>query len=137
LNGKGKGRQQYEFNYKLNNTSQGKAYFRLKITDADGKTAYSSVKTITLGDNGQFSPSVYPNPVVNEVNIQLGAPQTGTISAELIGLNGQVLQSRQLKASKLTNLQFSLNRKYPAGAYFLRVRNADTGNQAVTRLYIQ
>jgi hypothetical protein len=52
-------------------------------------------------------------------------------------MNGQVLQSRQFSGTKLTNIQFSLNRKYPSGAYFLRVKNAGAGSQAVTKIFIQ
>jgi hypothetical protein len=103
----------------------------------NGKTAYSTIKSISFGDNGNLEPSVYPNPVVNDVNVRFGAPQTGTLTAELISLNGQVLQSKQMKANRLTNIQFNLTRKYTSGAYFMRIRNAETGTQAVTRLFIQ
>ena len=137
LDGKGSGTQQYQYNYPMTGSPQGKLYFRVKIMNKDGQSTYSAVKVVTYGENATLQPSVYPNPVVNEVNIRLATPQTGSLSAELLSMNGQVLQSRQFSGTKLTNIQFTLNRKYPSGAYFLRVKNAGAGTQAVTRLYIQ
>jgi hypothetical protein len=137
LEGRGKGTQKYHYDHPLQSTPQGKLYFRVKMINKDGQSIYSAVKMVAYGENAGIEPSVFPNPVVNEVNIRMGAPQTGTLSAEILSMNGQVLQSRQYKANRLTNLQFNLNRKYPSGAYFLRVKNAETGTQAVTRVFIQ
>ena len=137
LDGKGSGTQQYQYNYLITGSPQGKLYFRVKIMNKDGQSTYSAVKMVSYGENAMLQPSVYPNPVVNEVNIRLATPQTGSLSAELLLMNGQALQSRQFSGIKLTNIQFNLNRKYPAGAYFLLVRNAGAGTQAVTRPYIK
>jgi hypothetical protein len=137
LDGKGSGTQQYQYNYPMTGSPQGKLYFRVKIMNKDGQFIYSAVKVASSGENATLQPSVYPNPVVNEVNIRLATPQTGSLSAELLSMNGQVLQSRQFSGTKLTNIQFSLNRKYPSGAYFLRVKNAGAGSQAVTKIFIQ
>lgn len=137
LDGKGSGTQQYQYHYPITGSPQGKLYFRVKILNKDGQFIYSAVKVISYGENATLQPSVFPNPVVNEVNIRLATPQTGSLSAELLSMNGQVLQSRQFTGNKLTNIQFNLNRKYPSGAYFLRVKNAGAGTQAVTRLFIQ
>lgn len=137
LEGRGQGTQKYHYNHALQSTPQGKLYVRVKLVNKDGQSIYSAVKMVAYGENSGIEPSVFPNPVVNEVNIRMGAPQTGTLSAEILSMNGQVLQSRQYKANRLTNLQFTLNRKYPSGAYFLRVKNAETGTQAVTRVFIQ
>ncbi|MGB4770782.1 MAG: T9SS type A sorting domain-containing protein [Chitinophagaceae bacterium] len=135
--GKGLGTQRYSYAEPLSNLKGDKVYFRVKLFDKNGKFSYSAVKVVYLGEQSELQPSVYPNPVVNEVNIKLATPQTGSLSAELMSMNGQVLQSRQFSGTKLTNIQFNLNRKYPSGAYFLRVKNAAVGSQSVTRIYIQ
>ena len=137
LESSGSGTQQYQYNYPLTANPQGKLYFRVKIINKDGQFIYSAIKVASYGENTSLEPAIYPNPVISEVNVRLATPQTGTVSAELMSVNGQVLQSRQFSGTKLTNIQFTLNRKYPSGAYFLRVKNAASGNQAVTRIYIQ
>jgi hypothetical protein len=78
-----------------------------------------------------------PNPVVNDVKCSFWCASDRYADCGTDSLNGQVLQSKQMKANRLTNIQFNLTRKYASGAYFMRVRNAETGTQAVTRLFIQ
>lgn len=136
LNGKGKGSQQYSV-VDRPGSAKGKLYYRLKVTDASGRSAYSSVKTVVLDETAMEQPTIYPNPVTNHANLQFNAPQSGTLVAELIGMNGQVLQSKQVRASRLMNLQFSLDRKYPGGTYMVRVRNVETGSQSLSRIFIQ
>ena len=137
LSGKGKGSQQYNLTDRPGATPPKKLYYRLSITDVRGRVSYSSVKAVSLGTPGGTAPSIYPNPVTSLLNLQFPTPQTGLLTAELVGMNGQVLQSRQVNAGRLLNLQISLARKYPAGTYVLRVRNAGNGQQSISRVFIQ
>jgi hypothetical protein len=36
----------------------------------------------------------------------------------------------------MTSVQVGLDRQYPSGTYYLRIRNADSGEQAVKRVFI-
>jgi hypothetical protein len=56
--GKGKGNQKYTVDHQFSTPAQGKMYFRVKLTDMNGKTAYSTIKSISFGDNGNLEPSI-------------------------------------------------------------------------------
>ena len=137
LSGKGKGSQQYDITDRPGAAENQKLYYRLRIIDAAGRSSYSAVKAVSLGDPEGAGPSIYPNPVTSLMNLQFPGPQSGLLTAELMGINGQVLQTRQVNAQRLLNLQVSLARRYPSGTYFLRVRNAGNGQQSISRVFIE
>jgi hypothetical protein len=136
MKGRGRGAQQYSVTDKPD-AGQARVYYRLKLTDAAGRSAYSAVKTVLMEGGGMATPTIYPNPVTNRINMQFPGPQSGTLTAELIGMNGQVLQARQVRANRLMNMDLTLDRKYPGGTYMVRVRNAETGSQSLSRIFIQ
>ncbi len=136
-NSAGTGIKHYTQDYTATASVHGRLYFRVRQTDAQNRESYSSIKTVSLDDNGLINPSIFPNPVVNRVNVQFESPQTGTLSVELINTAGQIMQQNTVRAVKMYNLQFSLQQKYPRGSYWLRVRNGQTGEQSVSRVSLQ
>ncbi len=98
-------------------------YYRLKMTDIDGTAAYSSVKKITNAVAASIS--VYPNPVVNTVNIRLGEEE-GTWAYAVTTIDGKTL-----KAGSIAGSQASLDlENAPKGLLIIRLKNAE--NEAQT-----
>lgn len=137
ISGFGNGKQEYRYSHPLSNPGQGKMYFRVKQVGATGRGSYSQVRYVSFGENGDLQPAIFPNPVEAQVMVRFATPQTGSVMAEIISMNGQVLQKRQVSGSRLTGMELTLNRKYPSGTYWLRVRNLETGTQATERIYVQ
>jgi hypothetical protein len=137
ISGFGNGKQEYKYSHPVSNPGQGKMYFRVKQVVSNGRGSYSQVRYISFGENGDLQPAIFPNPVDAQVMVRFATPQTGNVMAEIISMNGQVLQKRQVTGSRLTGMELTLNRKYPSGTYWLRVRNLETGAQATERIYVQ
>jgi hypothetical protein len=90
------------YSWNDNNPAIGNSYYRIKQTDFDGKTDYSSIKSFSF-ENGAFT--LYPNPATNVINIK---SESQIESAELIVLNsfGQEITNKVYKTS-LTQLDIS------------------------------
>ncbi|MFT3933609.1 MAG: T9SS type A sorting domain-containing protein [Chitinophagaceae bacterium] len=99
----------------------GKAYYRLKLVDIDGRFGYS--KTIGLNIScGNGSIQVYPNPANDVVNVVIAAqPAAGKQIATLTDALGQTLVTQLLN----TGSNRILVNKFPAGTYALSIE----GNQ--------
>ncbi len=136
-NAKGIGIKNYNAEYDVKNTDNGRLYFRIQQTDAQNRVSYSQVKTISFDENGLINPAIFPNPAVKTMNIQFESPQTGTLKVELINTTGQVMQQSTVRAAKMGSLQFDLSQRYPRGTYWLRVVNMGTGEQSVSRVALQ
>jgi hypothetical protein len=132
----GRGTKTYSYTHDLNGNAKGKLYYRVKQMDQQNFAAYTSIQYVSFSDEGPMNPEIYPNPVVNNINVSLGSPQTGQVVADLVSITGQTLLSRSYKAAGMTSFQLALNRQYPSGTYWLRVRNAETGEQVVRRVFI-
>ena len=96
----------------------GTNYYRLKITDKDGKITYSEVKIVNFGKAGSMS--VYPNPAVDVANITFAAvlknkPATIQVFAE----NGQSVLVKEIAAvSAIETIDVSA---LPNGKYVVRI----------------
>ncbi len=112
----GSAQNNYEFtdNTPLNGTS----YYRLSQSDKTGKATLSEVKTL-LTQLKEALASVYPNPVVNAINLQL-KEYTGSVTAMLVNAQGAVVHKEVIAASSATSsYRLNLATKLPAGAYYL------------------
>ena len=88
------------------------AFYRLKIIENDGKTAYSRLVTVKLP--GKNNITVYPVPAKNEVWVKWMG--TASEAASLIDVNGRVLKS--ITASEAAQkIDIST---LPVGIYFVR-----------------
>jgi hypothetical protein len=133
----GNGTKNYVQSYTPGNTDQGRLFFRIRQINTQNRESFSQVKTISFDENGLINPVIYPNPAVKTITVQFESPQTGMLTTELLNTVGQVMQQSNIHATKLNNMQFDLKQKYPRGSYWLRVRNAGTGEQSVNRVTIQ
>lgn len=78
------------------NADQGKAFYRLKLVDNDGKIEYSRIIVLDI-QCGKASVLVYPNPAKDFVNINItGADARGTMGS-LFNMAGQIVLSKSLQ----------------------------------------
>lgn len=90
IEGAGNTNSTSSYSWKDTNPKVGDSYYRIKQTDFDGQTDYSSVQSITI-EGGEIQ--VYPNPGVNIVNIK---SENSNSNSEIVILNsfGQNVTNR-------------------------------------------
>lgn len=71
--------------YTFDDKQPGVYYYRLQIVDKDGKTAYS--ETIKMNTHSTGNINIYPNPVVDNLTIQIN-------NAQLVGTKATITDSR-------------------------------------------
>ncbi|MDP4131336.1 MAG: T9SS type A sorting domain-containing protein, partial [Bacteroidota bacterium] len=69
------------------NPYNGVSYYRLEQTDRDGKTSYSPIVSVKIGQSASIL--VYPNPATDQVRITTAG--TGQLNVMLFNSNGQQL----------------------------------------------
>jgi hypothetical protein len=98
----------------------GTSYYRIRITDKDGKYLYSSI--VTAGGK-QVKFSLFPNPAQSSLEIQYPAiAETGSL--EIISAGGSKLKSVPLKAGATSTL-LDVRFLHP-GFYLLRFSNGSS-----------
>lgn len=120
------------YSYADNNINDhGIVYYRLKIVDRDGKTAYSSIIRIVAGARG--SKSIYPNIISDRVLNIYRDNGMGLRSVELVNVLGHRVMVKQLNPNQ-TNYRVILP-VLPGGAYFVRLFGVD--NISMERVMIK
>ncbi|HSN59457.1 MAG TPA: T9SS type A sorting domain-containing protein, partial [Ferruginibacter sp.] len=89
-------------------------YYRLKITGINGDVKYSDIIVVRSGNNTGIS--MYPNPVVNTLNIT-GLKNNSTI--KIINASGQVVNLQRTTASSMSMNVAELK----AGIYVIEILN--------------
>jgi hypothetical protein len=107
----------------------GKNYYRLMITDNNGSTMYSAVKSLTFAkqiNSSGSNISIYPNPATTYVNVAIVAQANAkSYSIRVTSSTGKVLRTGTINTTLWQTNVTSLM----AGTYFIQVIN-DT-NKAV------
>jgi hypothetical protein len=99
----------------INNAKLSVADAKVKLENSNGKNQ----------DEGMVS--VYPNPVTNNLNIEYIMEQDGLFSAELLTLQGVVVQkSNPLNSKTGFNKTMIRIHEIPNGAYLLKVNIGNT-----------
>lgn len=97
----------------------GKNFYRLKMTDADGKVSYSPVVAVLNGITGVTIAGLYPTVVTSETSLSIAADKSTTLETMITDINGKLIRtSRQLinDGSNLVKVDCS---SLPAGVYNL------------------
>ena len=110
-------------NYLLNNynitdahPSNGKNFYRLKITDAQHKSTFSKIVKVDFGKNNPVI--IYPNPVSSELRINIPA-SSSIYTINIVNTNGQIIKQFRSTAQNLVLNVTSLSK----GMYFLHIHN--------------
>jgi len=107
-----------QFFYADNALPNGTYYYRLKMTDKDGKITYSNIAIVKVGTREQFV-SVYPNPVKRGESLLLSLQNITITKIEIINAIGQVVYSSSAKQTGSFSLPVSSS--LMPGQYVIRV----------------
>lgn len=99
-------------------------YYRIKSTEFNGSVSYSKVLVVRMNETNA-NLLAYPNPVKNNLQVQLTAPK-GIVEVEVRDLAGRTVQS-VLLSSQGSTLYTSLDvSSLPRGTYLLKANNQST-----------
>ncbi len=113
VNAAGSGNRNYSYNDK-NPPFGTRAYYRLKMVDADGKFTFSTVVLINQAANQPIT--LFPNPAVSVVNISMGNAKLLNTFVQLTDAKGALV-----RAFQLTNYQQAVNvQPLAKGMYLLQ-----------------
>lgn len=125
------------YQYIDHNVPCDKAYYRLEMEDLDGKTNISKVVSVVFGDTKQPI-TVYPNPVIDQFTINIGAGNAGAYKISMYSASGQILMvdQRNVTASEqkiLMQRPFNIAQ----GTYILIIQNTTTNEKYITKLFFK
>lgn len=126
----------YLYQYNINKSSYGKAYFRIKQS-AESITSYSATRTVDLSQGEEIQASIYPNPAVRSINLNFQSPVTGVFFVQLINQVGQPVFSKNIKVNNASSLQLPAGHLPASGIYYLAAKEAVTGKTFTTKLLIR
>ena len=106
--------------FTIESLSNGETELILKATDIYGATAEQHV-TVIVNQSEVMELNIFPNPVVNTVNIKWTSRWAGDVTVEVVALNGAIVRQFNIDDVQLkTYSQLDLS-TLPTGAYFLHV----------------
>ena len=104
----------------------GNNYYRLKITGINGTAMYSN--TVMLKGNGS-TVSVYPNPVLQQLYVDLSTVTAGTYSIGIYSAAGEIVYRQTINTSQNRFAVIDRTVNMPAGIYMVAITNKATGGQ--------
>ena len=128
LSGAGNSNQLINYKWTDNNPFNGGNYYRLKQTDYDGKFEYSNIIQVDCNNNNenQSSISVFPNPALNEININ--AQVKGKVQIEIYNSLGVLVSKNEMDGESSNQSQFfkinveALNK----GIYYIKISDQNS-----------
>ncbi|HTR28271.1 MAG TPA: T9SS type A sorting domain-containing protein [Puia sp.] len=121
-----------DYSFVDSHPAQGTTEYRLVLVDRDGRTAYSPVKAVRLGQIAAVS--VYPNPASDFVNVSLSGEASVSANIRLVNLAGQVLLEKTVTNAGGTTIPLTVS-SYPAGNYLIVITASD-GSKQVNKILI-
>ena len=97
-------------------------YYRLKTLLTNGKVSYSAIIAVQLDGNEAVSVRVFPNPVRDQLQLQVQSSESSSIIVSLVDANGRMVQQFERKLLPGNNdLLYKFNYQLQSGVYFLRM----------------
>ena len=128
---------QQPFSFTDANPAKGVNYYRLKLTDATGKTTYSSVVSLINAASGIDILNITPNPIVGGTfSLKLSAAQKTNMEVMITDMQGRVMQKQVVNAVAGFNVVPVDVRSLSAGTYQL-VGYSSEGRTRILRFVIQ
>jgi hypothetical protein len=96
-------------------------YYRLRQVDFDGKTTSYDPIAIKLSTvNSGFNVTVYPNPVVNTIQLQIENGQSGNIDIVIYDISGTAVARKNVAVEKgMTSVSIDNLDALAGGIYFM------------------
>nr|WP_294907785.1 T9SS type A sorting domain-containing protein [uncultured Lacibacter sp.] len=113
----------YTFTDAIVNFNSNNIYYRLKITDKNGRVWYSEIQLLKTNNAIVFHASVNPNPVTgNRMHINLSSPQTNNAVIQLLNISGAVIHTHKQTVIKGSNIiHINGTSTWQPGLYILRI----------------
>jgi len=124
----GKNGIQKEYGFTDANSFAGKNYYRLKITDADGKFKYSEV--VTTSNTSIANIIIYPVPVKDRIIIKLNSLAKSKYDVDVIDGQGRVVLRTSFTVDAGTTSKEIGAAALKQGTYFVKIKN-DEGSQVI------
>ncbi|MFT3846872.1 MAG: T9SS type A sorting domain-containing protein [Lacibacter sp.] len=123
----------YSFKENLQNVSAKAIFYRLKMVDIDNKYSYSEIRMLRLSNEPSIKISTFPNPVTNELRVQIPAEwQEKQVLYEIYNSNGILVKHvSNAKASQVQQINVS---NLGAGTFIVKVR---TGSETMSSKIIK
>lgn len=117
------GRSQQPIQYQVidNSPYLGLNYYRLKQVDLDGSFVLSKVETAMITDHSEFTAMIYPNPTLNQINIQFSNMDFKQRKLNVLDVQGKVLIKRDLTAKDKSSIVPIDVSKLSQGSYLIQV----------------
>jgi Bacterial Ig domain/Secretion system C-terminal sorting domain len=107
-------------------------YYRVKLTDIDGKTTYSNVVAVRLSQKLQIT--AWPNPFQTSITINMSTDKATTFNIKLMDLSGKIIRNMSHAAAKgVSQVTLRDVERLPAGIYMLEVADENTANRTVQK----
>jgi hypothetical protein len=104
-----------------NSVNTGNAFYRIKLSDADGSFKFSNVLRVKTGGKTFSLNSIYPAVASSTVNLQISSDKKTNASFEIMDINGRLLKKQVLILSDGI-VTYPLNvSSLSAGAYLVRI----------------
>ena len=111
--------------YTDDNLLPGTNYYRIKITDVNGKIAYSAIAAIINATDGFDIVALLPNIVHTDMQVSIAAAQKTKLDMAITDVMGRPVSKLQFTASAGSNM-FDVNvSKLSAGIYYLTAATAN------------
>lgn len=105
------------------NPARGVNYYRLVQEDNNGNKTPSDVKSISFSVSVTQKLSAYPNPVTDQLFVQVGVINTNNATLSLVGLKGDVVKSVDVNASNSNSTIGITVQGLQNGLYFLVLKD--------------
>ncbi|MBL7741519.1 MAG: T9SS type A sorting domain-containing protein [Chitinophagaceae bacterium] len=106
----------------------GRMYYRLRMVDEDGQFTFSETVMVCSGNKGP-AVVIYPNPVMDEINLSFGHDQKDNITYQVVDAAGRMVEKGTMNGQHSnTTLQIGMGR-LSAGVYYLHLQGINWRQQ--------
>ncbi|MEM6802534.1 MAG: DUF5060 domain-containing protein [Bacteroidota bacterium] len=114
--------------------ASGVLYYRLKQVDIDGRTSYSEIREVNMGDTFFAQINLYPNPVTDQLSVAIEALPDRLYDLRIIDTQGRVLYEAPYRSDAVSP-EISVS-QYAAGVYLLMLTDIET-KQKVSAYFVR
>ena len=119
------------FNFTDASPLKGRNFYRLKITDIDGRVSYSPVVLVSSGNGGLEFVGLYPSVVKNETSLSISSDRATVTELVITDMSGRILTKSKHNipsGSSFINIDCT---KLTAGVYNLTAISEDAVNTTI------
>ena len=97
-------RCQSPFSYTDATANAGVNYYRIKMTDQDGRSTYSPLVVITGKAKAFETVSLYPNPVQTNTTLKIATANAGNMQMVITDMSGRLMQKQTVRLQSGSNI---------------------------------